>query len=159
MKYKNLLFNSTYIFSFIFVLTSFIGCKTDHENSIYQNNFEKYTTLFFSDIEVDKKCNQFILLPKIGCGFCISVTEKFIKTQEISNLLVFTNQDKEYGKNNILKESKDQESILSNINLKTQKGPALIQFKDQKMVYIEAINSDNYSDVFKKIHNFSARCY
>lgn len=158
MKFKNLLFSKLYVCVLVVILLGIVSCKPESKYSIYETNFDRYIETFFVDVELNKTCHQFILFPEVGCGFCLSVTEKFINSKELSNLMVFTNKNIISKNNKVFKEMDNQESILSNINLKTQKGPSIIQFKDQNIVYIEAIDSDNYKEVFNKIENFSKQC-
>lgn len=135
-----------------------LACKTENPNSIFKKNFNKYVEMFYPKQRFKQDCHQYILLPNQGCGFCISVTEKFINTDTISNLSVLTNHSKNYNHPNVFFEDKTKESILSRINLKTGKGPAIIQFVNNEVVRIEVINADNYQNIFELIKTFEEGC-
>jgi len=154
MKFKSSLFKINIAILIILVSLNVASCDADKPNDIYHQNFDKYVSLYFSDLKIDKTYHQYILLPNSGCGFCINVTQKFIKQNKINNLIVLTNSSKAINLENVYHENTSIESILSRVNLKTQKGPSVLQFINNELVFIESIGAENYQSIFSKIENF-----
>lgn len=145
MKSKNVII----LLTLLFLLLS---CKTTpNKSDLYQRNFEKYIQMQFPNHKIEEE-SLYILIPHVSCGFCLDVTTDFLRNKKRKDIFIITSRKENWMSRleySVLEDSSVE--LLSQLNLKTQKGPSFVMYEGGKLVYIESITHKTYKSIFKLI--------
>lgn len=140
---------------FILLLFVVIGCMPSlTENQKSFSNLQRYLKQQKLEQQIPKKTQQFVVVPSVGCRFCINKTLDFFTQKEQWKHTVFvTNVATKYCNNNNFICDADK-NMLNKINFQNNMQPIVFQKLENDEIAIFYVNTNNIEDSYLKINQF-----